>query len=193
MPVLPRQNNNDDIIIPTTYSALSSSPNPGIVAGIVLGSVGGFLLILALLYSCLGWAPITLPRGAVSDDLSMRSRSVLSFRTRTTSHNKHHHHSHGSHRKTRPVRATEMFEVRTTERTSTSRPRQAVPPQSRGSVRVETVQPPPRVVRDDSSSDEDEVVVIEEHSPPPRRKSHRQSGGSRRGDERRSSRRYSRD
>jgi hypothetical protein len=195
--LVPRQSssNNDDVILPTTYSGFSSSPDPGVVAGIVLGSVGGFLLILALLYSCLGWAPIAFSgrrtAAGPDDELSVRSRSVLSFRTRTTSQHKHHH----SHKHRRPVRATEMYEVRTSERTtSQSRPRAAQPPTRSGSVRVETVHPPPRVVRDESSTSDDEVVVIEERTPP-RRKSHRHSGGSRRADERRgsNSRRYSRD
>ena len=40
------------LAIPTTYAGLNSGPPPGTVAGIVLGSVAGFLLILWLIYTC---------------------------------------------------------------------------------------------------------------------------------------------
>jgi len=39
-------------IIPTTYGSINSGPAPGTVVGIVLGSVGGFLLVLWLIYTC---------------------------------------------------------------------------------------------------------------------------------------------
>ena len=38
--------------IPATYSGLEDGPPAGVVVGITLGSVGGFLLVLWLLYSC---------------------------------------------------------------------------------------------------------------------------------------------
>jgi hypothetical protein len=40
-------------IIPTTYGNSNNSLQPGTIVGIVLGSVGGFLLILWLIYTCL--------------------------------------------------------------------------------------------------------------------------------------------
>ncbi|KAF7510114.1 hypothetical protein GJ744_007013 [Endocarpon pusillum] len=40
------------LAIPTTYAGLNDGPAPGSVAGIVIGSVGGFLLVLWLLYTC---------------------------------------------------------------------------------------------------------------------------------------------
>lgn len=40
------------VAVPAEYAGLNSGPAPGAVAGIVLGSVGGFLLILWLIYSC---------------------------------------------------------------------------------------------------------------------------------------------
>ena len=43
---------SNDAIIPTTYGQLNSGPAPSTVVGIVLGSVGGFLLILWLIYTC---------------------------------------------------------------------------------------------------------------------------------------------
>ncbi|KZF25157.1 hypothetical protein L228DRAFT_265631 [Xylona heveae TC161] len=42
-------NNNNNGIIPATYQNNNSGPSPGVVAGIVLGSVAGFLLIVWLL------------------------------------------------------------------------------------------------------------------------------------------------
>lgn len=41
-------------LIPQNYTNSNSGPSPGTVVGIVLGSVGGFLLCLWLLYSCFG-------------------------------------------------------------------------------------------------------------------------------------------
>lgn len=43
---------NTPELIPTTYGNLNSGPPPGTVVGIVLGSVGGFLLLLWLFYTC---------------------------------------------------------------------------------------------------------------------------------------------
>ncbi|ERF71761.1 hypothetical protein EPUS_01676 [Endocarpon pusillum Z07020] len=40
------------LAIPTTYAGLNDGPAPGAVAGIVIGAVGGFLLVLWLLYTC---------------------------------------------------------------------------------------------------------------------------------------------
>lgn len=44
----------DAISIPASYGRLDDSPSPGTVTGILLGSVGGFVLILYLLYMVLG-------------------------------------------------------------------------------------------------------------------------------------------
>lgn len=45
----PRQNTPS--IIPTTYGNTTDSMSPGTIVGIVLGSVGGFLLLLWLIYT----------------------------------------------------------------------------------------------------------------------------------------------
>lgn len=178
-------NKNGYVVIPTTYGSQHTSPQPGVVAGIVLGCVGGFLLFLALLYSCLGWAPVAIP----SSDSTDVSRSVLSFHTRKK-------------RRTGPARATEMYEVRThqhvdvDDRRPTSRATPIIIPAG-PSRTTSNARPPPRVVRESDS--EDEVVVIEDNTPP-RRKSRRQSSTRysddrtyRTSDTRRDSRRYSRD
>lgn len=39
-------------VLPTTYTGINDGPPPGTVAGIVLGSVCGFVLLLWLIYSC---------------------------------------------------------------------------------------------------------------------------------------------
>ncbi|KAM3428939.1 hypothetical protein MY4824_008536, partial [Beauveria thailandica] len=106
--------------IPTTYHTSDSDPAPGAIAGIVLGSVGALLLLIALLFSCTGWTPVFLPW--------QRQRAVV---VEEEHHHHHHHHnrrpphkpSHRrrhEHRRRRrdgggvvSVDATEMYEVRT--------------------------------------------------------------------------------
>ena len=39
------------LAIPTTYQGLNDGPAPGAVAGIMLGSIGGFVLVLFLFLS----------------------------------------------------------------------------------------------------------------------------------------------
>jgi hypothetical protein len=39
------------LAIPTTYAGLNAGPTPGAIVGIILGSVGGFLLALFIVYS----------------------------------------------------------------------------------------------------------------------------------------------
>ncbi|RFU25937.1 hypothetical protein B7463_g10402, partial [Scytalidium lignicola] len=46
-----RQSNT--AIIPASYGNIDSGPAPGTVVGIVLGSVGGFILLLWLFYTCM--------------------------------------------------------------------------------------------------------------------------------------------
>lgn len=45
------------VSIPNTYGDMDSSPAPGVVAGIVLGTVGGVLIILYLIYIVFGLGP----------------------------------------------------------------------------------------------------------------------------------------
>jgi hypothetical protein len=144
-----RQNNNDNgfVAIPSVYGQIDSSPHPAAVAGIVLGAVGGFLLLLFLLYSCLGFGPRIMPLEG----------SVLEVRSSRRSH------SHKRRRRS-GVRVRETVEVRTRERVP-------VPPAPPGDGPIIVDAPPPRVVSDD----EDEVVVIEEHGTPPRRGGRRSS------------------
>ncbi|KAJ9293785.1 hypothetical protein DTO271G3_7412 [Paecilomyces variotii] len=43
------------VSIPATYGGLDAGPAPGVVAGIILGSVGGFFLLLYFIYTAVGW------------------------------------------------------------------------------------------------------------------------------------------
>lgn len=192
------------VIIPEQYSAQDSSPSPGIVVGITLGSVGGFLFLLALIYSALGWVPFGLwswgtssVTDASSEATSSRfSRSVLSFRSRS----KYSKAPRRAHRRRDDDEDTEMYEVRRTRQTRTTtaagsgRPPVVVVPGPSSSRTA------PRVVEEESESEDDEIVVEEEHEP---RRDSRRHSGSRRSDDRRyrdsdrgsrrDSRRYSRD
>ncbi|ATY59365.1 hypothetical protein CCM_05332 [Cordyceps militaris CM01] len=185
--------------IPSTYREQDSSLAPGAVAGIVLGSVGAFLLLLALLYSCTGWTPVFLPWSPTTASTTTRRRTVI-VEDEPPHRHKHRRHKHRRRRSSRSrTTETEMFEVHRTA----SRARAPVggrtvhipapPPPMMPSVRVSqstTRHGPPRVVRDDATETdltEDEIVVMEEHSPP-----RHQSSGRRSHDSRRDSRRYSR-
>jgi len=148
-------------VIPCGY-APNNGPQPGTIAGIVLGSIGGLLLLLWLLYSCL--AVGRAPRGTYTESVVFSNRNRKSRTSRSA----------------RSRRTSETVEVRT-----------RVPSRSRSPVRIvreETIRREPpieRVIveesrresvrrsRDDSPEGRgsDEVVVIEEHSPPRRQKS----------------------
>jgi D-alanyl-D-alanine carboxypeptidase len=155
LPLLPRQNDNSDFApVPTSYGSSSSSPHPGVVAGIVVGSVGGFLLLLFLLYSCLGFGPSIWVQPSRSE-YTAASQSVLSFRTRRTSRSRRHH--------SRGPRVTETYEVRTRESRGGGRARSRAPPPvvvDEPPVIVEPtrVPPPPRVVRSEDSEDDEDGV-----------------------------------
>ncbi|ETS82729.1 hypothetical protein PFICI_04605 [Pestalotiopsis fici W106-1] len=188
----PRLDDNADIV-PETYGA-PSGPNAGTVVGIVLGSVGGFLLLLWLIYSIanLGNGP-----PAVLETASVGGTESVVTRKSRRRQNRSHRRGSASVRDRR-----ETVEVRRTERVV------PVPPVTTERIIVEErsrsrqpmpgppppappppMAPPPRVVHDDS---DDEVVVIEENSPPRRRDSrhHHRRQSSRRSSERRRSSGY---
>jgi len=74
------------IAIPTTYSGLNAGPAPGTVAGIVLGSVFGVILILYLIYTVTSHSG---GRTNIVDEEVIRRRSVSrspSRRRRSRSH-----------------------------------------------------------------------------------------------------------
>ncbi|KAE8452701.1 hypothetical protein EG329_013960 [Mollisiaceae sp. DMI_Dod_QoI] len=153
--LLPRQSNPG--IIPSTYGSINSGPAPGTVVGIVLGSVGGFLLLLWLFYTCLsfgGWSS----RSSVSEEVVVRDKR---------------RRSHGS---TRSRRVSETVEVRR-DRSPVRIVPMPMPPMRepvRETVIVEEHRSRERERPRDVSRGSDEVVVIEDHSPPRRKKSTRE-------------------
>lgn len=160
--------------IPGEYPGLNAGPDPGTVVGITLGSVGGFLLLLWLVYTCL-------QIGGRGDTVSSYGTASVVTRKSRRRHSKHHHRS-PARRETVEIRTSRVppapqptervvLEERTERRTSSQAP--PPPPAAMPPMRA---QPPPRIVTDD----EDEVVVIEEHSPAPRRASHKSKSHRRR-------------
>lgn len=170
----PRLNENADIV-PETYGA-SSGPDAGTVVGIVLGSVGGFLLVLWLIYTI---ANLGNSNAGVIETASVGDGSVV---TRKSRRRRRHRSSSARPRETVEIRTERVVPVpMAAERIiveERSRSRAPGPPPPMPGP------PPPRVVRDD---DDDEVVVIEENTPPRRRESrHQKRRSSRRSSERRS-------
>jgi hypothetical protein len=165
--------------IPAYYGSLDSGPDPGTVAGITLGSVAGFVLLLWLLYTCINLGN---PSSSTNETSTVVTEGTASVYTRRS--NKHSRRA--SRRASSRRGREEVVEIRRSRgggggpviveetvssvggpsevdrviieerRRSVSRPRMSMPRT-----------PPPRRVE----SDEDEVVVIEEHSPPRRHRS----------------------
>lgn len=74
------------LAIPTTYAGLNDGPAPGSVAGIIIGAVGGFLLILWLLYTCFNMGGMGGGRGGeVVEEEIIRRRSRSPRRSRSRS------------------------------------------------------------------------------------------------------------
>ena len=65
-------------LIPFTYAGLNSGPPPGEVVGIVFGSVGGFLLILWLIYTCFNMGNAD---SSIEEEVVVRRRSGSPRRT----------------------------------------------------------------------------------------------------------------
>jgi len=142
-----RQNSAQSSIIPTTYGAINTSEAPGTIAGIVLGSVAGFLLLLYLFYTCLNVGS--------SNSSDVTESVVRRPKSRST--------------RTRSRRASETVEIRR-DRTPVRIVRE--PERAERIVVEERVsREVPR--RERSRAESDEVIVIEEHSPPRRKKSNR--------------------
>jgi hypothetical protein len=72
------------IAIPASYSDLNSGPSPGAVAGIVLGSVAGFVLLLWLLYALFGSGIVVSEEGSVVVKERKRSNRTSSRRVSET-------------------------------------------------------------------------------------------------------------
>jgi hypothetical protein len=152
IPLSKRQ--NQILAIPTTYAGLNDGPAPGSVAGIVIGAVGGFLLILWLLYTCFNMGGFPGGGGGqVVEEEIVRRRSRSPRRSRSRS---------------------ETIEI-----TKSRSP----PRRERERIVVEETRRVSRPEPDREDTIDDIVEVIEEHSPSPppqsRRTSKRTSGGFR--------------
>lgn len=155
-------NANGVIAIPTVYQGINTSPQPGTVVGIVVGSVGAFLLILWVLWILSNGGGFIRASEYEEEDVVVRRRSRS------------------------PRRRSERPEMIIKE-TSSRRPERIVrqerivrdipPVRGPSRIREEIILDEPR-----RRVDGDDIVeVIEEHSsisgaPPPRRKSRRSSG-----------------
>ena len=138
------------LAIPTTYAGLNDGPAPGAVAGIVIGAVGGFLLVLWLIYTCFNM-------GGGGGGTEVVEEEIIRRRSRSPRRNRSH---------------SETIEI-TKSRSPPRRERERI-------VVEETrrVSRPPEPEPEDPI--DDIVEVIEEHSvstpPQSRRPSKRNSG-----------------
>lgn len=166
--VLPRQN---DIAIPAQYAGINDGPAPGAVAGIVLGSVAGFLFIVWLLWLISNGGGVLRSSTYTEDDVVVSRRRSRSPGTRR---------SHGRSQRTEMTsRSPRRERVIRQERIVRDRSMPAARETSRLRESVNFEDRPERRVDGD-----DIVEVIEEHSsvgvPPPRRsKGGRKSSGYR--------------
>ncbi|EKD19685.1 uncharacterized protein L3040_001969 [Drepanopeziza brunnea f. sp. 'multigermtubi'] len=156
-----------DSIIPTTYGSINSGPAPGTVAGIVLGSVGGFLLLLWLIYTCV--------RFGSASSRSAYTESVVVPAARPRRRRAHHRGGGTVRRETVEIRRERspvripLREPEIVRLPSTPMPRQ---PERVERVVVEESRETRRE-RERSRGGSDEIVVIEDHSPPRKKKSSR--------------------
>ncbi|KXT10588.1 hypothetical protein AC579_9179 [Pseudocercospora musae] len=158
---LTRRQNGAVVAIPTQYEGIRAGPAPGAVAGIVLGSVAGFLLLLWLLWIASSGSGFIRATNLTEEDVVVRrrdrSRSTRRSRARTEMASR-------SPRRERVIRQERIV-------------RDNIPPPREPSRIRETI-----VVEEERRVPGDDIVeVIEEHSsvgvPPPRRKSRRSSAG----------------
>ncbi|CAF3485209.1 hypothetical protein SNK03_012215 [Fusarium graminearum] len=190
--------------VPTAYKSADTSLHPGAVAGIVLGAVAAFLLLLYIIYMLLHRGPVVRPMGdgasTVASGYPMSTvtgdtSTYLSFRSRRDRRPKNRSRSRGTSRATSRSKRTRS---RTTVQSRDRSRRRGSPlvSESQGS-RVIVDPPAPRFVQDSMLSSDNEIVVEEEHSvsTPPRRSRRRSQERYRRdplmGDGYRSSRDYS--
>ncbi|KAI0870964.1 hypothetical protein GGS24DRAFT_85510 [Hypoxylon argillaceum] len=174
--------------VPQGYGNAPFGPDSGTVAGIVLGSVAGFLLLLALLYWFvnIGQGPRMREEGSVGGG---RTASVVSWTSRPRGPpRKHPRRSKRASRREKveirrervvPVRVEREDQIVVEEFQSGSRSRSRSRPRS-----LSRGPPPQRRGRNDG----DDMIVVEEDPPSPRRRrdsmrSHR----TRRSDDRRGS------
>ncbi|KAI1419402.1 hypothetical protein F5Y12DRAFT_778180 [Xylaria sp. FL1777] len=174
--------------VPQGYGNAPFGPDSGTVVGIVLGSVAGFLLLLAFIYWCItmGQGPRMLEEGSVGGGTA----SVVSWHSRPRGPPRRHHrrsrhsprHEKIEIRRERervvPVQVEHEDQIIVEEFQTRSRSRSR--PRDRSMGRTP---PPPRSVLSDG---EDMIVVEEDPTPPRRRRDSMRSQRTRRSDDRRS-------
>jgi hypothetical protein len=169
-------------IIPTSYVGLNEGMQPAAVAGIVIASVLGFLLLSLLLW----WATAGTHGATTVDPIEEirevrrhpRSRSPRSRRSRRSSHNQDIRHLSRS-RSPRATRRTEIVEERIVR-------------ENRPPSRIVSRAPSPHIIhekvivedRPRRHSGDNEIIVIEDQKdlssiPPPRRHRSRRNSGYR--------------
>ncbi|KAI1815475.1 hypothetical protein GGS20DRAFT_331724 [Poronia punctata] len=163
--------------VPQGYGNSPSGPEPGVVAGIVLGSIAGFLLILLFVRWSLG-----LGHARIAEEGSVAgiggggggaetNSSVVSRHSRPRPHPRRHHRRRRSQKRER-----EKYEIRRERAVpvmETIRDEQIIVEEYRPRSRTRSRPPPPRTPPPPGRSvmsDEDEIVVLEEDEPPRRRR-----------------------
>ncbi|ETI24978.1 hypothetical protein G647_04348 [Cladophialophora carrionii CBS 160.54] len=111
------------LAIPTTYLGLNSGPSPGILTAIVVGAVGGFLLIVYVIY-----AIATFGSGVFSRKTTVVEEDVVHHRASSS----------GRRRRSRGYQEEVFVERRTSRRPASSRIRET----SRGDVEGEDISIP---------------------------------------------------
>ncbi len=158
--------------IPAYYGSLHSGPDPGTVAGIVLGSVAGFILLLWLIYTCINMGNPSLATNDTSTVVTEGTASVyVQRRHRSRSHQRESRRL--SRRGVGVVKETVELRrggpVVVEEMVSSVGPDRVVVEETRRRRSVSAARPPPRRVAVESDytattgDEDDEVIVIEEH------------------------------
>lgn len=171
--------------VPQGYGNAPFGPDSGTVAGIVLGSVAGFLLILALLYWFIniGQAPRTIEGASTIGG----TESVVSWRRAPRGPPRRHHRrsKHAGRREKIEIRRERAVPVRVehedriiVEEYQSRTPRSRSPSRTRSFSRGP---PPPRSVTSDGK---DRIIVEEEDNTPPRRRESVRSQRARRSNDR---------
>ncbi|KAL6883918.1 hypothetical protein HDV57DRAFT_435187 [Trichoderma longibrachiatum] len=178
------------VVIPETYGDLHDSLSPGAIVGIVIASVIGFILLLLVIYTILGFGPVSsLVRTTdMTESKSYVSRSMLSSLRKSEKPNKV-----PTARGARVLSMRREHSTRTSKRRSERRGKSPVVVEPMRKTRerspLTTISsssggrgPAPREDPLPSDYDEEnEVVVIEETTPSSRRHS-RRAGPSRGGE-----------
>ncbi|KAI1304844.1 hypothetical protein F5Y03DRAFT_357314 [Xylaria venustula] len=172
--------------VPQGYGNAPFGPDSGTVAGIVLGSVAGFLLLLAFIYWCIniGNGPRMLEEGSVGG----AAASEVSWHSRPRGPpRRHHRRSRHSPRREKieirrervvPVQAQRDEQIIVEEFGPRSR--------SRSRPRDRTVSRGPPAPQSVLSEGDDMIIVEEDRTPPRRRRDSMRSQRTRRSDDRRS-------